>query len=92
MLIALIAFGKPSSFCSLAEIKQGLGPPSFSSLGTMGWQIYPLAGKDPPPGEKLVVSFRSFLESVAQAAPGPTPLLVSILRNAPREGATGGIR
>jgi hypothetical protein len=54
----------------------------------MEWQIHPLAGKNPPPGEKLVVSFRSFLESVAQAAPGPTPVLVSVLR----EGATVGIR
>jgi len=49
----------------------------------MEWQIHPLAGKNPPPGEKLVVSFRSFLESVAQAAPGPTPVLVSVLRRAP---------
>jgi hypothetical protein len=54
----------------------------------MEWQIHPLAGKNPPPGEKLVVSFQSFLESVAQAAPGPTPVLVSVLRRAPREGAT----
>jgi hypothetical protein len=45
-------------------------------------------GESPPPGEKLVVSFRSFLESVAQAAPKPDPVLVSILRRAPREGAT----
>jgi hypothetical protein len=65
MLIALIAFGKPSSFCSLAEIKQGLGPPSFSGLGTIGVADLSTAGKEPPLGEKLVVFFRSLLESVA---------------------------
>jgi len=56
----------------------------LATLGTMGWQIHPLAGKKPPPREKLVVSFRSFLGSVAQAAPRPDPVLVAILR----EGAT----
>jgi hypothetical protein len=69
-----------------------IGAAKFQQSRNYGVVDSSTAGKNPPPGEKLVVSFRSFLESVAQAAPGPTPVLVSVLRRAPMEGATVGIR